>query len=107
MNPPQVYMCSPSRTLLLPPSPYQPSGSSRCTSPKHPVLCIEPGLATRFIYDIIHVSMPSHCVHLNSAYNLREPDNLNLTDVKATYSNEMLSALQRHYILLFLKTHST
>ena len=29
-----------------------------CTSPKHPVLCIEPGLATRFIYDIIHVSMP-------------------------------------------------
>ena len=28
------------------------------TSPKHPVSCIEPGLATRFIYDIIHVSMP-------------------------------------------------
>ena len=26
--------------------------------PKHPVLCIEPGLATCFIYDIIHVSMP-------------------------------------------------
>lgn len=24
-------------------------------------------------------------------------------DVKATYSNEMLSALQRHYILLFKK----
>ena len=30
----------------------------QCTSPKHPVLCIEPGLATRFIHDIIHVSMP-------------------------------------------------
>ena len=58
MNPPQVYMCSPSRTLLLPPSPYHPSGSSQCTSPKHPVSCIEPRLATRFIYDIIHVSMP-------------------------------------------------
>ena len=43
---------------LPPPSPYHPSGSSQCTSPKHPVLCIEPGLATRFIYDIIHVSMP-------------------------------------------------
>ena len=27
-------------------------------SPKHPVLCIKPGLAIRFIYDIIHVSMP-------------------------------------------------
>ena len=43
---------------LPPPSPYHPSGSSQCTSPKHPVSCIEPGLATHFIYDIIHVSMP-------------------------------------------------
>ena len=58
MNPPQVYLCSPSWTLLPPPSPYHPSGSSQCTTPKHPVLCIEPGLATRFIHDIIHVSMP-------------------------------------------------
>ena len=45
MNPPQVFTCS----------PYH---SSQCTSPKHPVLCIEPGLATRFIHDILHVSMP-------------------------------------------------
>ena len=58
MNPPQVYMCSPSWTILPPPSPYHPSGSSECTSPKHPVACIEPGLATRFIYDIIRISMP-------------------------------------------------
>ena len=58
MNPPQVYMCSPSWTLLPPPSPYHPSGSSQCTSPKHPVSFLEPGLATRFIHDIIHVSMP-------------------------------------------------
>ena len=35
-----------------------PSWSSQCTSPKHPVSCIEPGLVTCFIYDIIHVSMP-------------------------------------------------
>ena len=41
MNLPQVYMCSPSWTLLPPPSPYHPSGSSQCTSPKHPVSCIE------------------------------------------------------------------
>ena len=27
--------------LLPPPSPYHPSGSSQCTSPKHPVSCIE------------------------------------------------------------------
>ena len=58
MNPPQVYMCSPSWTLLPPPSPYHLSGSSQCTSPKHPVSCIEPGLATHFIHDIIHASMP-------------------------------------------------
>ena len=55
MHLPQVYMCSPFWTLLPPPSPYHPSGSSQCTSPKHPVSCIEPGLVTRFIYDIIHV----------------------------------------------------
>ena len=44
--------------LNPPPSPYHPSGSSQCTSPKHPVSCIEPGLATCFIQDILHVSMP-------------------------------------------------
>ena len=43
---------------LQPPSPYHPSGSSQSTRPKHPVSCIEPGLAIRFIYDIIRVSMP-------------------------------------------------
>ena len=43
---------------LPPPSPYHPSGSSQCTSPEHPVSCIEPGLAIHFTYDIIHVSMP-------------------------------------------------
>ena len=46
MNPPQVYMCSPSWTLLPPPSPFHPSGSSQCPSPKHTVSCIEPGLFT-------------------------------------------------------------
>ena len=58
MNPSQVYMCSPSRTLLPPSSPYHPSGPSQCTSPKHPASCIEPGLATCFLHDILHVSMP-------------------------------------------------
>ena len=44
--------------LNPPPSLYHPSGWSQCTSPKTPVSCIEPGLETRFIYDIIHVPMP-------------------------------------------------
>ena len=58
MHPPRVYTCSPSCTPLPPPSPYHPSGSSQCTSPKLPVSCIEPGLAIHFLYDIIHVLMP-------------------------------------------------
>ena len=58
MNPPRVYMCSPSWTPLLLPSPYHPSGSSQCTSPKHPVSCIKSGLVICFSYDIIHVSVP-------------------------------------------------
>ena len=58
MNLPRVYTCSPSWTPLPPPSPYHPSGTSQCTSPKHPVFCIEPGLVIHFLYDIIHVSMP-------------------------------------------------
>ena len=41
-----------------PPSPYHLSGSSQCISPKHPVSCIEPRLAIRFLHDSIHVSMP-------------------------------------------------
>ena len=58
MNLPRVYTCSPSWTPLPPPSSYHPSGSSQCTSPKHPVSCIKPGLAICFICDIIPVSMP-------------------------------------------------
>ena len=42
---------------LPPPSPSHPSGSSQCTSPEHPVSCLEPGLETYFTYDNIHVSM--------------------------------------------------
>ena len=58
MNPPRLYTCSPSWTTFPPPSQYYPSGSFQCTSPKHPVSCIEPRLAICFLHDIIHVSMP-------------------------------------------------
>jgi len=43
--------------LPPPPSPSYLSGSSQCTSPEHPVSCIEPGLAIYFTYGNIHVSM--------------------------------------------------
>ena len=65
MNPPQVYMCSPSWTLLPPPSPYHPSGSSQFTSPKHPVSCIIPFLCIVMIYSqcpvFLHREFPSGC----------------------------------------------
>ena len=50
--------------ILNPPSsPYHPSGSSQCTCPEHPVSCIKPGLAIRFTYDILRVSVPfSHII---------------------------------------------
>ena len=63
MNPTQVYTCSATWTLLPPPSQYHPSESSQCTSPKHPVSFIEPGLATRFIYDYyscLNAILPNH-----------------------------------------------
>ena len=48
--------------ILNPPPTSLPilgcSESSQCTSPGNPVSCMEPGLAIRFTYDIIHVSMP-------------------------------------------------
>ena len=63
MNLPRVYMSSQSWNPLLTPSPYHLSGSSQCTSPKHPVSCIEPRLVIHFTYDNIHVSMPfSHII---------------------------------------------
>ena len=58
MNPPRVYMSSQSWTSLPPPSPYHLSGPSQCTSPKHPVSCIEPRLAIHFLHDSKRVSMP-------------------------------------------------
>ena len=62
LNPPWVYMCSPSYTPLPTPSASPPTGSSQCTSPEHPVSCIEPGLAICFT-DNLHVSMPfSHII---------------------------------------------
>ena len=61
MNPPQVHLCSPSWTHLPPPSPYPPSGSFQCT--KHPVSCIEPGLATFcFFFLILFYLTLQYCI---------------------------------------------
>ena len=44
-------------TPLPPPTPYHLSGSSLCTSAKHPVSCIEHRLAT-ILHDSVHISVP-------------------------------------------------
>ena len=43
--------------LNPPPSPSHPSGSSQCTRPEHPVICIGPGLVIYFTYGNIHVTI--------------------------------------------------
>ena len=43
---------------LPPPTPYHLSGSSPCTSPKHPVSCLEHRLAIHFLHDSMHISVP-------------------------------------------------
>ena len=58
MNLPWVYMSSQSWIPLPHSTPYHLSGPSPCTSPKHPVSCIEHRLAIRFLHDSIHVSVP-------------------------------------------------
>ena len=53
------YTCvpHPEPSSLLPPHTI-PLSCPFAPAPKHPVSRMEPGLATRFIYDIIHISMP-------------------------------------------------
>ena len=70
MNLPRVYMSSQSWIPLPPPTPYHLSGSSPCTSPKHPVSCIEHRLALRFLHGSIHVSMPFSQIILRSTLSL-------------------------------------
>ena len=54
------YTCvpHPEPSSLLSPHTIPLGRPSIGTSPKHPVSCLEPGLATHFIHDILHVSMP-------------------------------------------------
>ena len=95
---PQVYTCSPSWTPLPHLSPYHPSGSSQCTSPKHPVSWIEPGLAICFLYDIIHVSMP---------FSQIIPPSLSPTESKRLFytSVSLLLSHMQGYCYLLSKFH--
>ena len=93
MNPPQAYMSSQPWTPLLPPTPYHPSGSSQCASPKHPVSCIEPRLAIHFLHDSIHVSVPfSQIIPPSPSPSPTESKSLFFTSVSL-----LLSSIQGHH----------
>ena len=88
MNLPQVYLCSPSWTLLPPPSPYPPSGSSQCTSPKHPVSCIEPGFILSPPYSAPCTSLDSrNTLHITLPWGLCTWGALFLESSSLTSSN--------------------
>ena len=66
-----------SSSVLSPPSPYHPSGSSQCTSPKHPALCIEPGLVPNLS------SLNYECAPDSSIYDFFPPMVLTLKLVRS------------------------
>ena len=72
MNLPWVYTCSQSWPPLPPLSPYHPSGSSQCISPRHPVSCIEPGLAIHS-YMILYMFESLHKVTGDMAHSQKGP----------------------------------
>ena len=76
---------------ITPPSPYHLSGSSPCTSPKHPVSCIKHRLALRFLHDSIHVSMPFSQI-IPPSPSLSESKSLLYTSVSLS-----LSHIQGHH----------
>ena len=78
MNPPQVYMCSPPWILLPPPSQYHPSGSSQCTSPKHPVSCIDFTILYQFCQILKWIRHRYTCVSHPEPSSLLPPHTLPL-----------------------------
>ena len=90
----------PSWTSLPPPSPFHPSGSSQCTSPKHPVSCIETGLSIHFTCDNLHVSMPfSHIIP--PLPSPTESKRLFYTSVSLLLSHINLEPLFKNWFVIF------
>ena len=75
---------------LPPPSPYHPSGSSQCTSPKHPVSRIEPGLV--FISHMILYMFQCHSQIIPPSPSPTESKRLFYTSVSL-----LLSHIQGYY----------
>ena len=69
MNPPQVFMCSPSWTLFPPPSPYHPSGSYKAANP---IKLLTPWLFCWCFYICFRfngfVNKRNHSLHTNKQF---------------------------------------
>ena len=87
---------------LPPPCSYHPSGSPQCTSPKHPVSCIEPGLAIHFLYytrfNAILPNHPTLSLSLSLSHRVQETVHLELRSSRS-HSTLCCSVIS---LLLFL-----
>ena len=94
MNQPWIYMCSPSRSSLPPPSPSHPSGSSQCTSPEY--LSRAPSLGWRSVSSLI--------VYLFQCYSLRSSHPCLLPQSKSLFCTSVslfLFCIQGYHYHLF------
>ena len=90
------------------------SGSSQCTSPKHPVSCIKPRLVIHFLHDSIHVALNFKCNYL---FNYRNSvcfqtyiivfSRLIFTHIVSLKSTCLTSCSHNIKILSFYRAHST
>ena len=71
-----------------PASPSHPTELPQCTSPEHPVPCIEPGLVIYFTYDNIYVSM---------VFSQIIPPSPSPTEFKSLYLTSVSPLLSRIY----------
>ena len=100
MNQPWIYMCSPSWSPLLPPSPFLPSRFSQCTSPEH--LSHASNLGWRSVsYLIIYMF---HLLWLGSSFLGRVSEKARFALISSRYlSASYMSDVFKHSVTWILR----